>query len=422
MSEVYADSIQAKVNGTAQAVPLRDSDAQEKIGSLSEDIENIAKEETIITYGSINICNPESVESGYYNNGIFQSSETLYHTDFIPVENGDVIRSTYASNFGDSYGVFKKSDGSIVNIKTLTEVTKHTDVSNAKWRWMEFVIPSDVTDMSLNFVFSALNVSYMITKNNTFPDETYVAYDGETKREAKILNKEIEFPSNAIKEENLSDDVRVKFNRKTLNGIKWGAFGDSWTEGDSTYAKVVSNITGATLSNLGVGGTGYKNGEDNGKSFVDRVSTIGDDIQVLTVFGSFNDSKYIDDNIGQIGDKTTDTLYGAMFKFYDDLFSSNTDIIVGIITPGPWKILSPRSGSEKAEKYVKALIDTADYFSLPTLDLYHESGLRPWDDSFANKYYIEGSVNAVHPTKEAHEKFIAPKIVNFINMMIVPIV
>lgn len=41
MSEVYADSIQAKVNGTAQAVPLRDSDAQEKIGSLSEEIVNL---------------------------------------------------------------------------------------------------------------------------------------------------------------------------------------------------------------------------------------------------------------------------------------------------------------------------------------------------------------------------------------------
>ena len=51
MSEVYADSIQAKVNGTAQAVPLRDSDAQEKIGSLSEenaelkgDLDDIATE------------------------------------------------------------------------------------------------------------------------------------------------------------------------------------------------------------------------------------------------------------------------------------------------------------------------------------------------------------------------------------------
>ena len=40
---VYADSIQAKVNGTAQAVPLRDSDAQEKIGSLSEEIDEYDK-------------------------------------------------------------------------------------------------------------------------------------------------------------------------------------------------------------------------------------------------------------------------------------------------------------------------------------------------------------------------------------------
>ena len=40
---VYADSIQAKVNGTAQAVPLRDSDAQEKIDSLSEEVDNLDK-------------------------------------------------------------------------------------------------------------------------------------------------------------------------------------------------------------------------------------------------------------------------------------------------------------------------------------------------------------------------------------------
>ena len=71
---VYADSIQAKVNGTAQAVPLRDSDAQEKIGSLSE--ENI-KHNNILsqvstTYTNINnsgyeigFINPDGSLQGY---------------------------------------------------------------------------------------------------------------------------------------------------------------------------------------------------------------------------------------------------------------------------------------------------------------------------------------------------------------------
>jgi hypothetical protein len=380
--------------------------------------EDIVTEQTIVEYNSDNVCNPETVESGVYENGVYKESETYYHTAFIPVSEGDVIRATLNKSLFNNYGVFKKNDETLVDIKSLVEVTEHTDVSSSKWRWFEFVVPAEVKSISLNFTISALNVSYMVTKNTQFPDEVYVAYEGETSRVAKVLNKDIELPSNSVKEEMLTDDVRNKLNKKELLGITWGAFGDSLTEGDSTYAKIVSDITGITLINLGDGGTGYKKEEDSGASFVQRVSSVTNDIQVLTVFGSFNDSAYINDNLGQLGDTTIDTLYGAMYKFYTDLFANHTDIVVGVITPCPWKILSPRQGSEKAEKYVKALIDTANYFSLPVLDLYHESGLRPWEEAFANKYYKEGFENAVHPTQEAHEKFIAPKVIEFIKRLI----
>lgn len=47
MSEVYADSIQAKVNGTDQSVPLRDSDAQQQLATKAPGIVETASGESI---------------------------------------------------------------------------------------------------------------------------------------------------------------------------------------------------------------------------------------------------------------------------------------------------------------------------------------------------------------------------------------
>ena len=74
MSEIYADSIQAKVNGIAQAVPLRDSDAQEKIGSLSEEIN------TSLSYQGI------SFVSGYVSStGSMIEDTVFFRSNYIPV-------------------------------------------------------------------------------------------------------------------------------------------------------------------------------------------------------------------------------------------------------------------------------------------------------------------------------------------------
>lgn len=68
---VYADSIQAKVNGTAQAVPLRDSDAQEKIGSLSEENAQIEKILEVTKNENFEEINQDEILQGYYFNSSY---------------------------------------------------------------------------------------------------------------------------------------------------------------------------------------------------------------------------------------------------------------------------------------------------------------------------------------------------------------
>ena len=113
-----------------------------------------------------------------------------------------------------------------------------------------------------------------------------------------------------------------------------------------------------------------------------------------------------------------------MYNFINGVFARCPDAVMGIITPTKLGYLSEwkdANVSELCKKYVKALIETAEKWSIPVLDLYHTSGLRPWDSAFATKYYKDdngdGTANTVHPLDEAHKRFIAPKVEAFIKQI-----
>ena len=224
-------------------------------------------------------------------------------------------------------------------------------------------------------------------------------------------------------------DIKTK-EHTNLFGVKWCAFGDSLTDsatlasqttGTKNYVDYVSESLGLNVVNCGVGGTGYMKTENR---FVNRVSTIPEDTELLTVFGSFNDYEYIESSLGVFGDNGTDTIYGCMKSFFDSVFSRCSDIVIGVILPTKWGYLSPQKDSEASKKcdlYIKALKEIADYYDLPVLNLYNYSNLRPWDDIFAKKYYKDddgnGVANTVHPLDAAHRRFIAPKVEAFIKQI-----
>lgn len=217
-----------------------------------------------------------------------------------------------------------------------------------------------------------------------------------------------------------------------LKGKKWCAIGDSLTDsatlnGGKNYVDFISEETDMVAINKGIGGTGYLNNNSGADTtFYERRSEFPKDADIYTFFGSFNDMNLFDDgSIGNIDSSDATTLMGAMSLAIRAIGYLNTNAVVGVILPTPWASYNSISISKsvKPEKYIKALIDVCNKYSVPYLDLYHQSGLRPWDTNFNKIYYKDDNEDGnysegVHPNSLGHEKFIAPKVKLFLESLI----
>ena len=72
------------------------------------------------------------------------------------------------------------------------------------------------------------------------------------------------------------------------------------------------------------------------------------------------------------------------------------------------------------DKYVGKLISICERRGIPYVDLYHASGLRPWNADFRVEYYKENGVqdDGTHPNSKGH-KWIYPMIKQFIKQHLV---
>lgn len=229
-----------------------------------------------------------------------------------------------------------------------------------------------------------------------------------------------------------SDQILEKTFRDVINaetgilGCKWSAMGDSLTAPSTlgvsvkNYVDYVAESLGVIATNLGWGGTGYINQGGASKAFWQRYNTIPADTDVLTVFGSLNDLDLAYNNLGGLKDNNTTTLYGCMNTFLNGVYSINAGMRVGIILPTPWQWMNRRYPGEittlKTEQYINALLDFAKFNSLPVLNLFDESGMHPWDDSFKTAYYK--NADGTHPNTQGHYRFIYPKVKCFLTELV----
>lgn len=206
---------------------------------------------------------------------------------------------------------------------------------------------------------------------------------------------------------------------------KWCAFGDSLTDSvtlgsEHNYTNFIADKLGFELVNCGKGGTGYINNNGGSQQFYNRTSSIPSDTDILTVFGSFNDLYVNNTPIGTITDTEPTTLYGAINKFLSNCWNINPSMIIGIISPTPWhnwwRGHSDTSRANKCVEYVQVLKTVAEYYSLPFLDLFSCSNLRPWEQRIKDLYYL--NADGVHPNSLGHEKYIVPKVESFIKSII----
>lgn len=199
-------------------------------------------------------------------------------------------------------------------------------------------------------------------------------------------------------------------------GRKWVCIGDSLTEYNAAagmkYHDFVQCYTGIEPINLGKGGTGYKN-PGSSETFYNRVNEIPDNFDIITIFGSGNDLSY---TLGNPTDTGTDTICGCINKTITDIYSKFPLAKLGIITPCPWRSY-PTTTENSMSRYADALVQICNLRGIPCLDLYRESGFRPWEDSFRTLAYTLNNSDGVHPNNTGNE-ILASHFIAFIDKLL----
>ena len=210
-------------------------------------------------------------------------------------------------------------------------------------------------------------------------------------------------------------------------GKKWACVGDSLTEHNNrttmNYHDYVANATGITVVNMGRSGTGYKRTYDEGYAFYQRIGSVPNDSDVVTIFGSGNDLLYAE-NIGTPTDtfdsehEADNTICACINHTIDILIGNIPTVQLGIVAPTPWKGEKPTlNNTNSMAQYVEALRQICYIRSIPFLDLYHCSNLRPWTTEGRNACYSKDGSSGVHPDEAGH-KIIASRFEGFLDSLL----
>lgn len=200
----------------------------------------------------------------------------------------------------------------------------------------------------------------------------------------------------------------------------WAVIGDSITDNGNKaatkrYYDLIAEETGCIPVMLGVSGSGYSNGNGGTQQFYNRIDKIPENADIITIHGSVNDYGA---DFGNPSDTGTDTLAGCINTTIDRILKKIPDAHLGIMSPlpaggepnTPWN----HTDENKAEKFTLLLETICRNRSIPFLDLYHTSNLRPWDDEFNKKFFMNG--DGCHPNDGGHKLFYR-RVLSFIESL-----
>ena len=214
-----------------------------------------------------------------------------------------------------------------------------------------------------------------------------------------------------------------------LKNAKINFLGDSITEGhgvepEECFVSLIAAGTGAICRNYGIGGTRIARQRVPSEEakwdqdFCGRFDLMDKDADVIVVFGGVNDFGHGDARLGRPEDREADTFYGALHYLYKGLAELYPHSWIVVLTPlhclsESWDI-SP-SGFARTfpyADYIRAIRETAEFYSFPLLDLYACSGLQPRVDSINKSFFLDG----VHPNPAGH-RVLAEQIGDFLKAL-----
>jgi len=199
-----------------------------------------------------------------------------------------------------------------------------------------------------------------------------------------------------------------------LKGLKINILGDSITEGygtDLRFDQMLAEETGAIIRNYGICGTRIaKNivpsNPDYEWYFGMRIPEMDPDADAVVIFGGTNDFGHGDAPLGTMGDRTYDTFYGAMHAMLTDMINRYPTARIIVMTPlhrlfeerptgdgfKPEGVIAP------LKAYVDIIREVCEYYSIPVVDLWAESGLQPALEIIRETYMPDG----LHPNRKGH--------------------
>jgi hypothetical protein len=356
-----------------------------------------------------NIAKQSTIVDGYFiYNGNKQSNDMSQYIS-IPVMPLGKYTLCYENPMAKTeWGIeFAKEDGTHVSGCAITEYKNI--VSYNGYDTFTFDIPKDATRVNITCKFSnecsALGDIIFVQGDSISDDMKYVAHINGNKQ-------------------------NYQFDK--YSNISWVLIGDSLTEKNNraitSYYDYISKETGIKLINKGCSGVGYA----KFTHFYTAISSLVNvDFDFLTIFGSINDLDYSsiwedgrswDAALGNVDDSSNDSICGRINNTINRFYQLFPTKKIGIITPTPCAYYASNNliVNSHMDDYVNKLVEIAKRRGVPYLDLYHRSGLRPWDNTVLEELYNENGLqdNGVHPNSIGH-KWIYPMILKFIEQYMI---
>lgn len=184
------------------------------------------------------------------------------------------------------------------------------------------------------------------------------------------------------------------------------------------------NITNYT--NAGMSGTGILRDFGSFPNWYNAIDNYASDYQLILIMGDMNDwsnKVFTENNLGQYGDNTLDTFYGTMKLYLEKIINKYPLAKIGWIISTPRNQLIADTSDylhgynsifERATEIIKEMCNN---YSIPVLDLYHNSNLYPWNSTNNTENFKApngGYPDGIHPNDKGH-LIISYKIKGFIN-------
>lgn len=279
----------------------------------------------------------------------------------IPVTAGEKLRITASSKYGNSLYALYDASGAMVDNQTAAATAEGTAVEE-----LAVTVHADAVTLRVAWDKSVTDTAYAV-----------IRVGGQTAPDGPLV------------------------------GVKCAVIGDSVIEAaaapNAGLVELMAASTGAEITNLGVGGTGWMRGQEDGTAYYQRVADIPADTQRVLLYGSGNDREL---TLGDPADTGTETVCGCVNATLDAVYAHVPTAWVGIIAPAPWQHYPPYESGNAMELLANALGAICRRRGVPYLDLYHSSGLRPWDDAFRELAY--NNADGIHPNDTGYG-IIAPQ-------------